>query len=271
MKKWKKGLALAGAAFILVIFCMPMYFALTDQFSMEKFMASLMAALFAAVMAYAMWLVYRVLNKRTGTAAEGEIKNVIFDIGRVLVDFDWKAYLKEFGFSKEEEDAIAEAVFKNEIWNERDRGLYGEEEYVRRFVDQAPQYKKDIRRVVRESGKTVVPRDYADTWVRYLKKKGYRVFVLSNYSQYMLEQTKNKLSFLKYMDGAVFSFEVKQLKPEPEIYQIILETYGLNPRECVFIDDLEKNCRAAQKQGIRSICFRDFKQAAAALKKLGVE
>ena len=43
MKKWKKGLALAGAVFILVIFCMPMYFALTDQFSMEKFMASLMA------------------------------------------------------------------------------------------------------------------------------------------------------------------------------------------------------------------------------------
>ena len=112
MKKWKKGLALAGAAFILVIFCMPMYFALTDQFSMEKFMASLMAALFAAVMAYAMWLVYRVLNKRTGTAAEGEIKNVIFDIGRVLVDFDWKAYLKEFGFSKEEKMPLQRLFLK---------------------------------------------------------------------------------------------------------------------------------------------------------------
>ncbi len=64
MKKWKRGLALAGAVFLLVIFCLPMYFALTGNFSMGTFMASLMGAFFAAFMAYAMWLVYRALDKR---------------------------------------------------------------------------------------------------------------------------------------------------------------------------------------------------------------
>ena len=49
--------------------------------------------------------------------------------------------------------------------------------------------------------------------------------------QYMLEQTRNKLTFLKYMDGIVFSCEVKELKPEPEIYKVLLDTYGLDPEE----------------------------------------
>lgn len=271
MKKWKRGLALAGAVFLLVIFCLPMYFALTGEFSMGNFMASLVGAFFAAVIAYAMWLMYSVLNRKYMSKNEGKIKNVIFDVGKVLVDFNWEEYLKSFGFSKEEEEVIAREVFQSDIWNERDRGLYGEEEYVRQFVERGPQYRKDIRRVVRESGKTIVTRDYADTWVKYLKKQGYQVYVLSNYSQYMLEQTRSKLSFLKYMDGIVFSCEVKELKPEPGIYKVLLETYGLKPEECVFIDDREENCRGARKLGIQAVCFRNFKQAAAALERLGVK
>lgn len=271
MKKWKRGLALAGAVFLLVIFCLPMYFALTGNFSMGTFMASLMGAFFAAFMAYAMWLVYRALDKRRSEKNAGKIKYVIFDVGRVLVDFNWEEYLKGFGFPKEEEETIAREVFKSDIWNERDRGLYSEEEYVRQFVEKAPQYKKDIRRVVRESGKTIVTRDYADTWVKYLKKRGYHTYVLSNYSQYMLEQTRNKLTFLKYMDGIVFSCEVKELKPEPEIYKVLLDTYGLDPEECVFIDDRKENCTGAQKLGLHTVHFRDFKQAAEALERLGVK
>lgn len=271
MDKWKRGLALAGAVFLLVIFCLPMYFALTGNFSMGVFMASLATALFAAVMAYALWLVYRLLNKRKPGKNGGQIKNVIFDVGCVLVDFDWKTYLKSFGFSREEEELIAKEVFKSDIWNERDRGLFGEEEYVRQFVERAPQYKKDIRRVLRDTPKTIGTRDYAKTWVKYLKKQGYHLYILSNYSEYMLEHTKSKMNFLKYMDGVVFSCEVKELKPEPGIYKVLLETYGLNPKECVFIDDREENCRGAQKQGIRTVCFRNFKQAAEALERLGVK
>ena len=107
--------------------------------------------------------------------------------------------------------------------------------------------------------------------VRYLKDQGYRLYILSNYSDYMLKGTADKLTFLKYMDGIVFSCQVKELKPEPAIYRVLLEKYGLKPEESVFIDDMEENCASAEKQGIHAVCFREFKQAAADLEKLGVK
>ena len=161
MSKWKRGLALAGAVFLLVIFCLPMYFALTGTFSMGKFMASLAGALFAAVMAYAMWLMYRLLNRKRLEKDGRRIKNVIFDVGNVLVDYDWKTYLKGFHFPEEEEKKLAKEIFQSDIWNERDKGLYDEEEYIRRFIEKAPEYKKDIRRVLRETPKTIGTKDYA--------------------------------------------------------------------------------------------------------------
>ena len=79
------------------------------------------------------------------------------------------------------------------------------------------------------------------------------------------------MSFLKYMDGVVFSCEAKQVKPEPEIYKTILKKYNLKPEKTVFIDDRKENCEGAEKAGIRAIQFQSFKQAAAELEKLGIK
>ncbi|EJW96179.1 haloacid dehalogenase superfamily, subfamily IA, variant 3 with third motif having DD or ED, partial [gut metagenome] len=144
------------------------------------FKASLAIAVFVPVLAYAMTLMYRFL-KRKGEKKTGMIKNVIFDVGKVLVDFQWEAYLRSFGFSEEKYEKIAAATFQSEIWNERDRGLLKEEEYVEQFVQKAPEYEKEIREVVRRSGETIVPFDYALTWVKYLKEQGYHLYILSNY------------------------------------------------------------------------------------------
>ena len=73
------------------------------------------------------------------------------------------------------------------------------------------------------------------------------------------------------MDGAVFSYQVRQLKPEPEIYRTLLDRYHLKPEETVFLDDTPENCEGARKLGITAIQFKDFKQAAAELEKLGIK
>ena len=70
------------------------------------------------------------------------------------------------------------------------------------------------------------------------------------------------------MDGVVFSCEVKEIKPEPEIYKLLLSRYGLKAEESVFLDDREENCEAARKLGIKAIQFHDLKQAAKELEKL---
>ena len=191
--------------------------------------------------------------------------------GKVLVKFEWEKYLDSFGFPKEKRDKIAKAVFESETWNERDRSSEDEQYYVDKMIKDAPEYADDIREVMRRSGETIERMDYAETWVRYLKDKGYHVYILSNYATYTLEKTEEELTFLKYVDGAVFSCQVKQIKPEPDIYQTLIKRYNLDPQKSVFLDDRKENCEAARKQGIHAIQFESFKQAAAELEKLGVK
>ena len=188
-----------------------------------------------------------------------------------MVKFEWEAYLDSFEFTPEKRDKIAKAVFLSDTWNERDRGSYEEEYYVNQMVKAAPDCEAEIRAVMKDSGKTIEKMEYADTWVRYLKDKGYHVYILSNYATYTLEKTEEELTFLKYVDGAVFSCQVKQIKPEPDIYQTLIKRYNLDPQKSVFLDDRKENCEAARKQGIHAIQFESFKQATAELEKLGVK
>lgn len=273
MKNWKRAAAVVGAVLLLFVFCLPMVFAFgSSEGSQSAFRGALAAAVLVPVMAYIFLLGLKFFGrKKPAEEKKRMIENIIFDVGMVLVDFDWKGYLKSFGFSEEKYEKIADAVFRSQIWNERDRGLYDEEEYLRRFCAEAPEYAEDIREVLRRSPETIHSFDYAETWVKYLKNQGYHLYILSNYSDYTLEHTKGEMAFLKYMDGVVFSCEVKELKPEPEIYQKLLSMYDLDPAKSVFLDDRAENCRGAEAFGIHAILFRDLKQAAAELEKMGVK
>lgn len=272
MKNWKKYAAIIGAAMLLIIFCLPMYFALKGDFSMKSLMASLFTVMFVAIMGYVMLMMFRVLNKKNNTQTKNcRIKNIIFDMGNVLVDYDWKSYLKTYEFDEDKSNKIAEATFLSQTWVEMDRGGRTFEEYLDEFVSYAPEYESDIRKVVQDSWKCIHRKPYAETWIKYLKQKGYDLYVLSNYGEYMREHTRREMPFLKNMDGSVFSCDVNQVKPEAEIYHTLLDRYQLNPEESVFMDDMEVNCRAAAELGIHAICFKSFKQAAAELEELGIK
>ncbi len=275
MKKDNNRLKKAGSWIAIIILllacCMPMFFAFGNgENAKNYFKASLAAAIMVPLLAYAMWMVYRILNKNK-KVADTDMENIIFDVGQVLVKYDWETYLDNFHFPKEERDRIAKEVFMSDIWNERDRSSENEQYYVDEMVKAAPEYEEDIRKVMQHSDETIEKTDYADTWVKYLKNQGYHIYILSNYATDTLEKTSGKLSFLKYVDGAVFSCQVKQIKPEPEIYRTLLERYHLNPENSVFLDDRAENCEAARKEGIHAIQFRSFKQAAAELEKMGVK
>ena len=269
--KLKKIGAWAAIIILLLACCMPMFFAFENgEDAQIYFKVSLAVAIMVPIMAYAIWMVYRLLNKNK-KAVDSDMKNVIFDVGKVLVKFEWEKYLDSFNFPEEKRDKIAKAVFESNTWNERDRSSEDEQYYVEQMIKDAPEYADDIREVMRRSGETIKQMDYAETWIKYLKDKGYHVYILSNYATYTLEKTEKELSFLRYVDGAVFSCQVKQIKPEPEIYKTLIERYHLEPEKSVFLDDRAENCEAARKQGIHAIQFESFKQAAAELEKLGIK
>ena len=197
------------------------------------------------------------------------IKNIIFDIGRVLVDYDWRAYVHSYGFSPEKEAAIIHALFGRNVWQELDRGALTMDEIREAFVAGAPAYRDDILTVFNNSGSCIVRLDYAIPWICSLKERGYRIYYLSNYSAWMIEQTRAALDFLPYMNGGLFSYEAKLIKPEPEIYRALIDRCPqIVPEESVFLDDMEENVAAAKSFGMNGIVFRNKKQAEAELELL---
>ena len=156
MKNGKRIAALLGVVALLIIFCLPMFFALKGDFSQGAFMASLYTVLFVAVMGYVIWMVFRLVNKKKNEGDKRMIKNIVFDVGLVLVEFNWQSYLDSFHFDKEKRDKIAKATFQSEVWDERDKGLLEEEDYIRKFQALAPEYADDIRTVIERSTECIV-------------------------------------------------------------------------------------------------------------------
>ncbi len=198
------------------------------------------------------------------------IKNIIFDIGNVLVGYDGLAYLKSFGFPPEEEEAILYATFRSPYWAELDREAIPLPELMEDFCSLAsPEYREDIFRVFDGAHQSIIPWPESLPWIQSLQERGYGVYYLSNYSSLMIERTIDSMDFLPYLDGGLFSYEVKRVKPEPEIYEAFLERFPqIKPEESVFLDDSEKNIEAAEAFGFHGIVFRDREQAKKELEEL---
>ncbi len=199
------------------------------------------------------------------------IKNIILDVGKVLVEWDTEYAFREMGLDGEAGRAVAAATVASPDWNELDRSLLTDEEILVKFIAHAPEYEKEIRMVWDNIALPIWQYDYARPWIRAMKRNGYRVYILSNYSRYTYEHTREALSFLEDVDGALFSFQVKQIKPEPEIYRSLLAKYSLNPQECIFLDDRRENVEAAEAQGIAGIQFTGYEEALLELKRCGVK
>lgn len=199
------------------------------------------------------------------------ITTIIFDIGNVLADFDWREHFAGFGYDDEMVERIARATVKNPLWNEVDRGVMEEEDIIRKFVETDPEIEQNIRNVLDYVGTMVVRNEYAIPWIQDLKSKGYRTLYLSNFSKKAESDCAKALDFIPYMDGGILSYQEKVIKPMPEIYQLLIDRYHLIPEECVFMDDTVANLTGAEKFGIHTIHFLSQAQAIEELRKLGVD
>lgn len=198
------------------------------------------------------------------------IKTIIFDIGNVLVGFEWKKYIQSFGFTEEVAQRISNATVLSKEWDEFDRGAMEDEEIIRSFVKNDPEIETEIRKICENVHDMLTRRAYAIPWIQELKEKGYQVLYLSNFSKKAETECGDVLDFLPFMDGGIMSYKYHLIKPQPEIYQTLLKEYGLVAEECVFMDDREDNCQAAKNEGIHAIVFTTKEDAEKQLAKLGV-
>lgn len=198
-----------------------------------------------------------------------KIKHLIFDVGCVLVNYDWKTYLHSCGFDPAKEQAIARAVFAGPYWKEFDRGAWSRRQLLDAFSSLAPEYREDIGRVLDHAEGCISRLSYARPWLQELRNRGFHTWYLSNYSSVMLEKTRDALDFLDLMDGGLFSCEVSLVKPDPAIFRALLARYPeISPSEAVFLDDAPANVRAARELGFSGIVFQNRSQAELELRNL---
>lgn len=183
------------------------------------------------------------------------IDTVIFDLGQVLLKYDWESYLASFSYDEETYQAVADAMFLNEDWERGDEGLVTEEEWEALFIENAPAYEQVIREVFSGIRQTISPLDYTEKWVQFFKEKGFRLYYLSNYSEKLHRETKKYMDFLEPFDGGIFSYKEKCIKPDSRIYEILLKRYQIRPERSVFFDDRKKNVDAARRLGIKGVVF----------------
>lgn len=199
------------------------------------------------------------------------IKNIVFDIGNVLLGFDYRSFFESFGYEEETVDRLSKATAMSPDWNELDRGVLSYEEVLERFIANDPELEPIIRKVFTNLKGLLSRYEYAIPWIQELKSKGYKVYYLSNFFRKAQVDCAETMDFLPYMDGGILSYQDKVTKPDGAIYQLLLDRYALKPEESVFMDDTEKNITGAIKAGIHGIVFQNKEQACEELRKLGVD
>ena len=203
------------------------------------------------------------------------IKNIVFDIGNVLAAFRWRDYIMELGFADEAEWQpggkawrLAAATTKNALWREVDRGVMPLDDIITAMIATDPEMEDAIRLFFTDRRRLVMEYDYSAGWLSELKSRGYKVYLLSNYSQDHYEYISTHFKFFGLEDGRVISWQEKVLKPDARIYNILLDRYGLEASECVFLDDTPENIDGAAAVGMKGIVFKDYAQGRAELEAL---
>lgn len=201
------------------------------------------------------------------------IKNVIFDIGNVLVDFRWRVLMEDLKLPRETQAIFENTVFGSRWWGELDHGIYEESEILKNFREDNKEHLDEFNLVWDHRDKLVEPYAYAVQWIKQLKASGLKVYLLSNYPKdiFTLHTECGCFPFLDQVDGKVVSGFVRMIKPNADIYEYLLKEYGLEAAESVFIDDREENIETARGLGMKGIVFQSYEQACGELDRLIAE
>lgn len=199
------------------------------------------------------------------------INAVIFDLGGVLIDWN-----PDYVFDRMFQDENKKKHFYQNIctpdWNEQQDAGRSLQEATDELLQKHPDWKEYIEAYYgRWEEMLGGPIQETVEIFRQLKQKNHlKLYALTNWSAETFPVALHKYDFLHWFDGRLVSGEEKTRKPFPEFYQLMLKRFNLKAEETLFIDDNERNVKAAETLGIRSIQFKNPEQLKEELRGVGL-
>ena len=179
--------------------------------------------------------------------------DIILDMGNVLLEWNKDKILQGVSDTKKDYLILDKTIFQSGLWEKLDFGTMTREELVLEVVSMIGNtYQKKVEEVIWNWPSYIDIYTEVFPVLSELKKKGHRIFVLSNTSKVFYDLLDEQLSPLKeVLDGFVLSCDIKAIKPDLAMFKEILDKYQLDPTHCVFLDDIEDNTMAAEQLGIK--------------------
>ncbi|KXT84982.1 HAD superfamily hydrolase [Streptococcus sp. DD11] len=183
------------------------------------------------------------------------IKNLVFDLGNVLIEWNPTKILTYFAADEEDRERVREAVFDSGLWARTDSGELSLEEASRTASALLPpELASAVQNIFYHWYEVVAVYQDLQKKIEAWSQQGYRIYILSTTCEifYHIEKA-GLLPIYPLLSGYILSSEVGAVKPDREIYLELLEKYHLQAEECVFIDDIEANLEAAADLGFATI------------------
>lgn len=185
------------------------------------------------------------------------MKNIIFDIGMVLIDFHWRTTMQKLGIPENVINTLDHNMINHPLWNHFDLDDIPESELIQKFKELSPECSEYIDLFMNNLDDVIDMLPDADKWLRSLKDRGYHIYLLSNYPRRLFALHTPRFHFLPYTDGRVVSYECHITKPDAGIYQHLCSKYNIIPEESIFLDDRQANLDAAEKLGFNTLLVTD--------------
>lgn len=187
-------------------------------------------------------------------------KNIVFDMGKVLVEYEADRVCRQFMTVEAEIKEVSTSVFVSPEWLMLDMGVISEEEALKRMQSRlGTEHEKKMAELCLKHWHeyNMFPKEGMKELVEELKEKGFGLYICSNASLRLLSCYEEVIPAIDCFDGVLFSAEVKCMKPQREMYEHLFERFGLNAADCFFIDDMQLNIDGAEACGMDGYCFAD--------------
>ena len=183
------------------------------------------------------------------------IKNIIFDLGNVVLKLKWNIVIDRYTKDPESKKLLTEIIFESEEWKLLDLGTIEKDYALGVMLSKLPVYLHEAcKNIMNEWCDALIINDKMINILKKIRQNGYKTYILSN-APHEIPPFLTGKNLDQYFDGQIISAQEKVSKPDEKIYSILLDRYDLKPEESIFLDDKKENIDAAINANINGIVY----------------